>query len=288
MMSERDPRYDPRTLLASASESDADTESQRLAIKTFHSLSSKIEENKTSIVLFSSVVETMEGSSQDDPVLLHAKSKIRFSENTISSLNKKIEELLDSDDIQPLIQKLMDKTIDANHAEFKRKQKEAYQHKAEEERKDDYDEKLEYILKRLENNHTVPIKTDIEKKENAIKEAAAGSEAAHMKDSETKKRKDKLSDKISVIFWIVLIAVPPVLGICFQLQLQSPAIEKIGNGSFLWGLIVSAGAILGSIRVARGLFALVEQEEKEGKASYVMLFIHIFSYICMALFLHRI
>lgn len=288
MMSERDPRYDPRTLLASASESDADTEFQRLAIKNFHSLSSKIEENKTSIMFFSSVVETMKGSSQDDPVLLHAKSQIIFCENNIASLNKKIEDLLESDDIQPLIQKLTDKTIAANHAEFKRKQKEAYQHKAEEERKDDYDEKLEYILKRLENNHTVPIQTDIEKKENAIKEAAVRSEAAHMKDSETKKRKDKLSDKISVIFWIVLLAVPPVLVICFQLQLQSPAIEKIGNGSFWWGLIVSAGAILGSIRVARGLFALVEQEDKEGKASYVMLFIHIFLYICMALFLHRI
>lgn len=155
-MSERDYRYVPRTLLASASESDADTEEQRLSIKSFHSLISKIEENRTSIMFFSSVVETMEGASQDDPVLLHAKSQIGICENTISSLNEKIDELLASDVLQPLIQKLRERAVAADHAEFKRKQKEAYQKKLEEERNAYYEERRALLLQRLENERSVP------------------------------------------------------------------------------------------------------------------------------------
>lgn len=283
-MSDRDPRFEPRNILLSASESDADTEEQRIAIKSFHSYTSRIKEDNTSIMFFSSVLETMEGSSPDDPVVQHAKSQIDLCEKNIRQLNEKIFSLFESGVLDPVVHKLSDKMMEEDIARLMHKKNvknDSFQNKPESIRMSNCEEGKSW--------HQEIEETPAKIKHNA-ESAHADQKITEEKEtvSENVTKKNKQKDKIQVIFWIILLAVPPVLGICFQLHLESAGIERIGNGSFLWGLIVSAGAIWGAIRVARGILALVEQEEKEGKASYIRLFLHIFAYICLFLVLHRI
>lgn len=285
-MSDRDPRFEPMNILLSASESDADTEEQRIAIKSFHSYTSGITENKTSIMFFSSVLETMEGSSLDDPVVQHAKSQIDLCEKNIGRLNEKIFSLLGSGVLDPVIHKLIDKMMEEDIARLihkKNAKKDSCQKKPESIRMSNCEERKSWHQGLEETTSAAKIKHNAE---SAHADQKITEEKEIVSENITKKNKQK--DKFQVIFWIILLAVPPVLGICFQLHLESAGIERIGNGSFLWGLIVSAGAIWGAIRVARGIFALIEQEEKEGKTSYIRLFLHIFTYICLFLVLHRI
>ena len=272
MMSERDPRYDPRTLLASASESDADTESQRLAIKTFHSLSSKIGENKTSIMFFSSVVETMEGSSPEDPVVQHAKSQIDLCEKNIGRLNEKISSLLESGVLDPVVHKLSDKMMEEDIARLMHKKNvknDSFQNKPgcidmpyNEERNTSFHNK-----EHPESSRTIPIvknTTDTWKKRNDITEEKANVFVSF------------LSSVLAFIVYYIVFAVGTVISaFVFLLLSKIPVISSIVNYLFYMRgdnagiLSYIIGAILSFLVVFKILSAMLKNDKTQKLAFFI-------------------